>query len=521
MTWLCLFLAAVCASFIGLERKPLSTHEIFVVQTAEEMQARGEWVVPYYNDELRLTKPPLSYWLTRLTADAINGGQIEAIHGRIPSALAGCLFVMATAWMGARLWSQGVGLLGGALTLCSIGFIHYARNARPEMVYAALSAVALALIIEAWKRPAPRKRWMPYAAWLCLGLATLAKGPHIPAMLVAGLAVAISRQDGWRVAIKSIRPIAGSVLLLAVALPWMWLLRSRVADFAQVAPELEGGRYLLDIRNILDPFYFYRPLRLALPWAPLVFGSLGLAHRQTPQRDNIRALFWVMLVVILGMSFGGLKRDYYMLPLLGLYALLASVAVMDSLQRAGCTAPSTTATSPLRRMWEAAPPVVITLILAVSLTLGHEKITPATLWPAVGAALLLGAGALAKNRALRANAWLLALGVSVGAIGLNQALVSAERQTRADAGRAVRQWVPRGQPIHCYVDPAFSIYYGKRHAINRTNPSPLLAPPQPGEWILWPQPAPPDRTYPKTQPPVAVIQNCDDGTTWLLAQTAP
>ena len=42
---------------------PLETHEAFVARSAEEMFAGDSWLVPRFNDQPRLKKPPLSYWL--------------------------------------------------------------------------------------------------------------------------------------------------------------------------------------------------------------------------------------------------------------------------------------------------------------------------------------------------------------------------------------------------------------------------------------------------------------------------
>ena len=62
MIWL--FVVSTLIAFNGIAWLPLDGHEAFVVQTAQEMRERGDWIVPYFNAKPRLTKPPLSYWLT-------------------------------------------------------------------------------------------------------------------------------------------------------------------------------------------------------------------------------------------------------------------------------------------------------------------------------------------------------------------------------------------------------------------------------------------------------------------------
>ncbi|MEQ8662318.1 MAG: hypothetical protein RLW62_15995, partial [Gammaproteobacteria bacterium] len=67
--WLLLLLAALLGS-VRLAVLPPDAHEVLVLRSVEEMAARGDWVVPYFNAEPRLNKPPLSYWLTALVAAA-------------------------------------------------------------------------------------------------------------------------------------------------------------------------------------------------------------------------------------------------------------------------------------------------------------------------------------------------------------------------------------------------------------------------------------------------------------------
>ena len=90
---------ALAVAATGSVTLPLDGHEVLVVGTTQEMQQRGDWVVPYFNGEPRLTKPPLSYWLTGVTA-WLSGSldSIQAWHARVPSILAGVGLVLLT-WL--------------------------------------------------------------------------------------------------------------------------------------------------------------------------------------------------------------------------------------------------------------------------------------------------------------------------------------------------------------------------------------------------------------------------------------
>ena len=63
---------------------PLDSHEIFVAETAQEMLQRGDWIVPYFNGEPRLNKPPVSYWATAALAYAAGAApRVSEIHARL------------------------------------------------------------------------------------------------------------------------------------------------------------------------------------------------------------------------------------------------------------------------------------------------------------------------------------------------------------------------------------------------------------------------------------------------------
>src|SRR5690606_12275176 len=59
-------------------------NEAFYVETPREMMERGEWIVPYFNGEPRLNKPPLSYWIVTVFYKAMG---VSVLAERIATAL--------------------------------------------------------------------------------------------------------------------------------------------------------------------------------------------------------------------------------------------------------------------------------------------------------------------------------------------------------------------------------------------------------------------------------------------------
>ncbi|MEQ8494116.1 MAG: hypothetical protein RLW42_07840, partial [Gammaproteobacteria bacterium] len=94
-----LLLAGVLGS-VRLASLPPDEHEVLVLRTVEEMAARGDWVVPYFNAAPRLNKPPMSYWATALVAAADDAAtRVRPWHGRAVSLAAGLAMAVLAAFM--------------------------------------------------------------------------------------------------------------------------------------------------------------------------------------------------------------------------------------------------------------------------------------------------------------------------------------------------------------------------------------------------------------------------------------
>lgn len=310
---------AMMLGTVGNNRVPLELHEVYVVQTAEEMHERGDWVVPYCGGRMRLNKPPLSYWLTGAVAAIDGADELEPWHGRIVSAVGGVILVAMTMWTAAQLFSAPVGLMAGLLCATSYGFFTWTHNARSDMLYAAICAAMIGLWVMSWKAKGRGRRALigTYGLWVMFGLGTLCKGPHIPAIFVGafGLVMAMhapSRPLVWKV----LRPATGLIVAMAIALPWWAMLYWRIGD-RLFESQLAGSRYELGIWQVVDPYYFYRAWQHVLPWVAL--WPAGLAAVFTRRRINFaaRAMGVIILIGLIVLSFGGGKRWLYALPLLG------------------------------------------------------------------------------------------------------------------------------------------------------------------------------------------------------------
>lgn len=316
---------------------PLDSHEALVARTAEEMAQRGNWLVPYFNGEVRLQKPPLAYWavmvVDRLGATPRNVSDWEA---RMPSIVSGVVLALATALLGRRLAGRRVGWLAGLLAASSSGYVSFTHSARPEMPYAALCTLGLVFFAESWRATisdpnGKRGRWAAWSGWLMMGLAMLTKGPQLPLLLMLGWVIGL-RMAGHRGRIRrAVRPVSGLIIALGVSLWWylaIYLTVPRAINRWQYET-VDRALVAESLLDWLEPYYFYRTAALIVPWVaafPFVLALPWLKARKMSK--GTRLLWWVMMVCIIGLSLPAGRRWYYMLPALAPLAILTAQLMM-------------------------------------------------------------------------------------------------------------------------------------------------------------------------------------------------
>lgn len=462
---LILVLAALVAG-IGATTLPLEGHEALVVQTAQEMHARGDYIVPYFNAEPRLVKPPLSYWLTGATAWLFGDpGRIEPWHGRLPSILAGLGLVGLAITLGRLCYDRATGLAAGLLLGTSAGFFAYTHNARPDLLYAFWCAAGYTAFVEAWRcTPGSlAERLWAYAMWGAYGLATLTKGPQLPLMLLVACALyAGLGGPGWRHALRTLRLLAGVPILCALTLPWWFMLHHRLGTTGLYDSQLSGTLLIPEWRAVLDPYYLYRPLQLVLPWALMVVPAVLFVRRSG--RDGAAAwLACIVLVPALLLSFGVQRRWFYMLPVLPALCVLLGAGTMQWLGE-----------GPPARTWRAwfvaLHGLLILGALAWLLAFGTPAIEegPIVLSLALGVPLFVW---VSVRRIRRRGSWLgdMAVVAVMAAVvfidlGATRVFWSRDRFERQRLAEAVARGAGPDTPfLSLGINPNVFVYYTGRH----------------------------------------------------------
>ncbi len=127
------FLFAGCVLFhaVGTLSLPLvDRDEPRFAEASREMIQRGDYIVPYFNDHLRLDKPPLTYWAQAASYRLFGENDFAA---RFPSAIAAALVALSILAWGTRLGGNNVGWWAAIIFTLSLQTFLHAKAAVADM----------------------------------------------------------------------------------------------------------------------------------------------------------------------------------------------------------------------------------------------------------------------------------------------------------------------------------------------------------------------------------------------------
>ncbi|HEV8253962.1 MAG TPA: glycosyltransferase family 39 protein [Vicinamibacteria bacterium] len=298
-------------------------------RVAVEMRRSGDLVTPTLQGQPWLEKPILYYWLAAAAFAALGENETAA---RLPSVVAGVLFVGATAFIGWRLYGATAGLHAGFVLATAFLPFAYGRAAAMDMLLAATVTAGIglmALVLLGLARP---RALLGAAAFFAL--ATLAKGPLgvvLPALVAGGYLVSTHDREAAR---RLLSPAAAAVFV-AGALPWYALiLRAQGRTFVDVfLLDHNLARFTSEIHRHPGPPYYYVPVLLVglFPWSGFVLPALG-AVRPRLHRVDVFVLLW-LAVPFAFFSAAGAKLPGYILPCFAPAALLIGRAAEAIVKR--------------------------------------------------------------------------------------------------------------------------------------------------------------------------------------------
>ena len=350
----------VLTFFVGLGRPAITdSDEAFYAEAAREMVERGDWLTPHYNDQYRFEKPVLYYWLA---AAGFRLGGTSELAARVPSALAGLVLVLTT-FLCARRWYDGpTGLLAGAITATSFGYVAVARQALPDLLLACFVTLGTWAAFVALVAPPPsgtdpgRRRWLILAGAALAG-GFLTKGPVgviLPAIVVGPLALrrcwsaATTPMGATTPPLRRLLADVGllSVVFLLLAVPWFAAMTAThglaYLDRFFVGENLQ--RFATDRYNAPRAVWYYLPILVGglLPWSPLMLVWIAPLRRAVRGMRRIQPVeIWLAVWTLTPLLFYSIsvgKQARYILPMLPPLAVLLARAVVCRLARSNRSA---------------------------------------------------------------------------------------------------------------------------------------------------------------------------------------
>jgi 4-amino-4-deoxy-L-arabinose transferase-like glycosyltransferase len=351
-----LFICCVLFHIAGTWSLPLiDRDEPRFAEASREMIERGAYIVPYFNNQLRLDKPPLTYWAQTVSYRVFGENDFAA---RLPSAIAAALTALVIFAWGMRLGGEKLGWWAAIIFTLSLQTFVHAKAAVADMWLVLFVTLAHWSGYELLQRRTPNQEaaasklpWRicksPFLIfYLSLALGFLAKGPIAWTPLLTVGAIIFYLRD-WQLG-RRFKFVYGILLTLTVIALWgiPALIQTR-GEFFTVGigrhvigrsfATMEGhGANSLGMYLLLLPFYFvtlfvsFFPWSIKLPWLLQTLWRQRTAGVSDPgysgsgnYENRIDAyLFAGIGIIFIIFTLVKTKLPHYTLPAFPLLALL-------------------------------------------------------------------------------------------------------------------------------------------------------------------------------------------------------
>lgn len=261
-------------------------------EAGREMFASGDLITPTFNGELRVAKPVFVYWLMTLSYYVWGVSEFAA---RTPSALFGVALILMHFLFLSRLRGPTVGFSGALMLLLNIEMLALGRMAITDSVLIFFTTLSLYGFWLGLHEPGPGRHWM-WGFYVGMALATLTKGPvgFLVPLLAAGLYLTAARR--WTIFWQRGFPIAGSLVLILLAVPWYAAMFVIHGDaYGSQAKVHTVGRFLAPMEGHGAGLWFYFPVLLLgfFPWSlllPAAFYRTYTSWRNRHQAADVGAV---------------------------------------------------------------------------------------------------------------------------------------------------------------------------------------------------------------------------------------
>ena len=337
--YLLLFVGCVLFHVLGTWNLPLiDRDEPRFAEASREMRERQNYIVPYFNDQYRFDKPPLTYWMQVASYTVFGENDFAA---RFPSTIAAALTALIIFAWGSRIRDSRTGIWAAVIFTLSLQTFLHAKAAVADMWLVLFMSIAAWAGFELYgkgktpnvQRPTSNAQRSGSNVWwlilyMALALAFLAKGP------IGLLPLIPLIWKNCRNPTKGFYPRLGFGILLTLGIICLWAIPALVqthGEFWRVgigrhvigrsvgAMEGHGGKSF-GLYLVFLPFYFVMVFASFFPWSIKLPWLVRTLRKQADATD--RYLLCGIVVIFGVFTLVATKLPHYTLPAFPLLALL-------------------------------------------------------------------------------------------------------------------------------------------------------------------------------------------------------
>ena len=289
-------------------------------ECAREMLVSGDYIMPYFNGQLRTDKPPLHYFFM---AAAYKIFGVSAFGARFFSAVFGAFTILISFLFSRKYLGEKAGWMTAMVLLSSLHFNFQMRMSVPDpYLIFFMTAGFMCFYLFLTERG---KLWI-LLMYACFGLGLLTKGPI--AVALPGLIMLIFLIWTKRLNCSLIRSLyiyVGTIIVLLISLPWFWLNYE-----ASNGVWTEGFFFKHNFQRFSDPmeghggFFLLPTFMVILGLLPLGIFSIQAMFLAWQKRSNELLLYCLSIVlgIIVFFSFSQTKLPNYTTPAYPFIAIL-------------------------------------------------------------------------------------------------------------------------------------------------------------------------------------------------------
>lgn len=311
-------------------------------QIARNMLVSGDYVTARLDGVAYLEKSPLIYWLM------VGSFRVFGVHdwaARIPISAGAIALSWLTYEFAAWAFGTVAGAFAGIAIAASTGLYLFTRVLIPDVLLTLCIALSLYCLMRALE-PEETRHWV----WSGIGAAGIAAGLLLKGLIAAVFPVGIGflflmvtgewlRRETWR----RLHPFAGTMIILAIALPWHVLATIRNPPYFNFSMVSRHGEYhgffwfyffnehLLRFLNRRYP-HDYNTVPLGLFWLfnvlwlfPFIVYLPGVFRERflgSDRASRVRLLSFCWIAVVMVFFSFSTTQEYYSMPIYPAVALL-------------------------------------------------------------------------------------------------------------------------------------------------------------------------------------------------------